>query len=240
MQNLKMQKEKKQDKTLKDKTLIDMHIHSSYSQDGEGTPSEIVKVLRKRGLGGMAITDHNSIKGSLDALKLNSPDFLVIPGIEVTTTLGHILGYGVKENIKERISPEETVEEIRDKGGIAVIPHPIRWRTGLSKKDILHLRGKLSGIEAFNSRSTPKKNEDALTLAENLGLGITGGSDAHFIRDAGKGYTLFDSPYNVDDVLQQIEKKQTSAEGKRIPFMDIVFHSIKVGYLFVKRGFRGV
>jgi predicted metal-dependent phosphoesterase TrpH len=48
---------------------LDLHVHSHYSEDATGSPKEIMKVLIKKNIMGAAITDHNSIKGSLQALK---------------------------------------------------------------------------------------------------------------------------------------------------------------------------
>ena len=57
---------------------LDLHIHSQYSEDGAGTPLEIAKILKKKGLNGMAITDHNTVEGGLSALDAASKDFVVI------------------------------------------------------------------------------------------------------------------------------------------------------------------
>jgi len=90
---------------------LDLHIHSQYSEDASGTPLEIAKVLKKKGLNGMAITDHNTIEGGLSALKAASKDFVVIPGIEISTKDGHIIALNVRETIPRGLTCEETVEK---------------------------------------------------------------------------------------------------------------------------------
>ena len=89
---------------------LDLHIHSEYSEDGIGSPRDIIKNLKKRGLHGMAITDHNTLEGSLKALKVAPKDFIIIPGVEISTLDGHMIALDVKENIQRGISIEETVE----------------------------------------------------------------------------------------------------------------------------------
>ena len=75
---------------------LDLHIHSKYSPDGRMEIEDIIKTAKARGLDGVAVTDHNSVKGGLSALEFcKGSDFLVIPGIEVSTTKGHVLGLGV-------------------------------------------------------------------------------------------------------------------------------------------------
>ena len=44
---------------------LDLHVHSQYSEDGAGSPKDIIKSLKKKGLNGVAITDHNNIEGGL-------------------------------------------------------------------------------------------------------------------------------------------------------------------------------
>ena len=96
---------------------MDLHIHSQYSEDATGSPREIAKLLQKKGLHGMAITDHNSIKGSLEALRFRSNNFVIVPGLEISTNDGHLLALGIKEDVAKNLSVEETVEKILDKGG---------------------------------------------------------------------------------------------------------------------------
>ena len=72
---------------------LDLHIHSMHSEDANGSPKEIKKLLIKKGLQGMAITDHNAINGGRIAQKESTKDFIVIPGVEISTTDGHLLAY---------------------------------------------------------------------------------------------------------------------------------------------------
>src|SRR6266404_2561449 len=84
---------------------IDLHTHSFFSGDGVSSPEDMIAAARIKGLNGIAITDHNTCdavnyllqKGlmRLDGLPVN--DFLILPGVEVTTADGHLLCIGAIE-----------------------------------------------------------------------------------------------------------------------------------------------
>ena len=105
--------------------MFDLHVHTCYSSDGIEKPDIIVKYLKKGRFKGMAIVDHHTIKGAINAIK-NHRDFVIIPGIELNTKEGHILAVGVTEEISGD-NPIEILEDIQDKGGISVLAHPYRF-----------------------------------------------------------------------------------------------------------------
>ena len=75
---------------------IDLHVHTCYSYDGMSTLREVVNCAEKKGLDGIAITDHDTVDGVKSALKLaNERRFVIIPGVEVTTLQGHVLGLNI-------------------------------------------------------------------------------------------------------------------------------------------------
>jgi predicted metal-dependent phosphoesterase TrpH len=112
---------------------LDLHIHSQYSEDGAGTPELIIKSLQKKGIHGMAITDHNTVEGSLKALKVAPKNFIVIPGVEISTADGHIIALNVKENIPKGLNVVETVEKTIDLNGIPIVPHLYRTMSGVKE-----------------------------------------------------------------------------------------------------------
>ena len=78
----------------------DLHIHSfgeggSYDVDDEYmTPSNIISKALDKKLSIISITDHNKISNSISAVRISKEyDILVIPGIEISTTQGHLLAY---------------------------------------------------------------------------------------------------------------------------------------------------
>lgn len=87
--------------------MIDLHVHTIYS-DGEHTPLEVLGICDERGISTVAITDHNSMEGSRQAIENNPYENIrVIPGIELSARWHvkganlHILGYGIDLYNKE-------------------------------------------------------------------------------------------------------------------------------------------
>jgi len=220
---------------------LDLHIHSQYSEDATGSPKDIIKILQKKGLQGMAIADHNTVEGGLKALKVKPKEFIVIPGVEISTKDGHMLALNVTENIKRHLSVEETVEKIIDAGGLPVVPHLFRNMSGIKKEKLRNIRTKISAIEVFNSCSLPQTNLKTAKIAKEYGLGGTGGSDTHDPIYAGYAYTTVDNTdINIDSILSEINKKKTWGEGITMPLeyrQDRMMKSIKQ---FFQRGFRRI
>jgi predicted metal-dependent phosphoesterase TrpH len=220
---------------------LDLHIHSKYSGDGTGSPKEIIKVLQKRGLNGMALTDHNSVTGSLKALEVAPKDFIVIPGQEITTLDGHIVALGIKKNIERELSVEETVDKIIDFGGIPIVVHLFRNMSGIKKNNFKKIHKKISAIEVFNSCSVPKSNLKSAKVAKQYKIGGTGGSDSHIPEYVGLGYTLVDTNDTcADSVLSQINKKKTWGEGNTLPLSYRRDRMVKSVKQFFQRGFKRI
>jgi len=220
---------------------LDLHIHSKYSEDGAGSPEEIMKLLVKKGLHGMAVTDHNTVEGGVRALKHAPKNFVVIPGIEVSTADGHIIGLNVKENILRELSIEETVEKILDQGGTPVVPHLFRSMSGIKKENLKKIINKIPAIEVFNACSTPTTNLKTAKIAQQYNLGGTGGSDSHIPKYTGNGYTLVDTTdYNIDTVLSEINKKKTWGEGIPLSLDYRSGRMVKSVKQFFQRGFKRI
>ncbi|MEM0492963.1 MAG: PHP domain-containing protein [Candidatus Thermoplasmatota archaeon] len=220
---------------------IDLHVHSQYSEDATGSPEEIIKILKKKGLQGMAITDHNTVDGALKALKTTEKDFIIIPGIEISTISGHIIALNVKEVIPRDRSLEETIESIHDHNGLPIVPHLFRRMSGIKKKGLEQIKNKVPAMEVFNGCSLPKTNIKTSNIAERYNLGGVGGSDTHKAEYAGYGYTLVDTTdTSIDSILSEIEKKKTWGEGTTMPLQyrrDRMMLSIKQ---FFQRGFKRI
>ena len=220
---------------------LDLHIHSQYSEDGAGAPKEIIKSLQKRGIDGVAFTDHNNVEGCLKAIKTAPKDFIAIPGLEISTADGHIIGLNVKEKIDRGLSAEETVEKIIDLGGTPIVPHLFRSMSGIKKEKLKEIHKKISAIEVFNACSTPQSNLKTAKIAKEYNLGGTGGSDSHDPRYAGYAYTVVDiTDFNIDSVISEINKKKTWGEGTTMPLdyrRDRMILSVKQ---FFKRGLKRI
>jgi len=220
---------------------LDLHLHSQYSDDAKGSPTEIIKSLKKKGLHGMAITDHNAIEGSLKALKIAPKDFTVVPGVEISTADGHILALDVQQNFPRNLSVEMTVERIIDAGGIAIVPHLFRNMSGIKTTNLKNIHKRIPAIEVFNACSLPKTNIKTVKVAKEFNLGGIGGSDSHDPIYAGYAYTTVDTTdTTVDAIISEINKKKTWGEGITMPVdyrRDRMLKSLKQ---FFNRGFKRI
>ncbi len=193
---------------------IDLHVHTCYSYDALTTLKEVITYAQKRGLNGVAITDHDTLLGALRLRQKTK--LIVIPGIEIATLDGHVLALNVTTSIPPKLSLQETVQKIHEAGGIAVGAHAYSfYRSGLSQQ-IAHCQA----IEVINSSSVPFALSTYLNrkLATRLNLPQTAGSDSHYAPEIGTAYTLIEADPNVDDVIKAIEKGATIPLGKQIPW----------------------
>ena len=159
----------------------DIHVHSTYS-DGTDSVKSLVRRAKQLGLDGIAITDHNTVKGGCEALKYATDDFTTIPGIEVSSKEGHILVLNVTDDIKKGIPAEEVAEKAHELGGIAIPAHPYDMiRTGIGD---LALRDCFDAIEAINGK-TFINSKNVRKIAKENNITCVGGSDAHCASELG-------------------------------------------------------
>lgn len=209
----------------------DMHIHTEMS-DGRTKVEDLVDIALAAGLGCIAVTDHNTI-AAYDMLK-DDGRIIVVPGVEVTSAEGHILGYGITEDIPRGMSVLDTVKAIQEKGGLAFVPHPYRMWSGIGEKNIIP---EFDGLEALNRRSSKSSNVKSLQLARRIGKPVVAGSDSHTPDTVGGGYIeIPDSCRTWQDVLDAVMRKEA------VPFSGHrgIVKSVKYGTKSISRwAFRG-
>lgn len=201
----------------------ELHTHSSLSHDGRDPVDFLLEQAAAIGLDVLAVTDHDQIDASLEAVDIApSYDILAIPGIEVSSAHGHVIGLGVRELIPRGHDFASTVEMIHDAGGIAVVPHPFQSsRHGvLTKTTPEAVIEHADAIEVYNSRLlTGRANRKADRFATAHGLPKTAGSDAHIGEMVGQAVTLIDTDEEtVEGVIDAIAAGRTAIEGKRTPW----------------------
>jgi predicted metal-dependent phosphoesterase TrpH len=198
--------------------ILDPHIHSTYSSDSTASSKDIVKKARSIGLDAIAVADHNTIKGSLATIEeaKNYKDFVVVPAMEISSNKGHIVALGIKEDVKQGLSPEETIETIRALGGIAIAAHPfVSYREGLCD-NVKELD--IDAIETLNSRYVfGYSNWRAKNLAEKRNLPEIGSSDAHFLGAIGSCVTELDANFTYESIIEEILSGRTNVYGDRTP-----------------------
>lgn len=206
--------------------LFDFHIHSKYSKDSLLQPKKIIRLSRKRGLSGTAVTDHNTIRGGIKTLQLSNFGLMVIVGAEIKTEFGDIIGLFLNEEIISR-NAFEVVDEIRDQGGIVVLPHPFR-----KGKEIPHeISNKIDAIEGFNARSEHNANVRAQEYAKMKNLPAIAGSDAHISWEIGRGKTILPYVSTVEDVRNVILTGKLRIIGTESPY---IVHGFSVGIEGIK------
>ena len=195
---------------------MDTHIHSEYSPDSKSKLKDIFTVAKNRGLDIIAISDHNTVEGSKEAIRLTkNDDLFVVPSIEISSLEGHILGFGCEENIKRDLPAVETIDLIHDQGGLAIIPHPYCfYRHGLlCKADYKDL--KIDAIETKNARFIVGYcNNKAKKLSKKENLPGLGASDAHYYKFVGDCYSKIDCEKDIDSIFKAIKKSKVEALGK--------------------------
>jgi hypothetical protein len=196
---------------------------------------DILKQAVSNGLDGIAICDHNTVEGSLRAIQrakdLNLP-LLVIPGIEISTSDGHLIVLGIRENIQPGLPVLDTINIARQKGGVVIAPHPF-------KKDSIGFAAKdADAIETFNSRCVFGENEKAKQMAYELEKTEVGGSDSHLLSTIGLGFTEIESQPDESSVLESIRKGKTRPGGKVIPPNIFMIHAVRALVRKIRRRAR--
>jgi len=220
---------------------LDLHVHSHHSPDSPLTVEAIASGLASVGLNGFALTDHNTVAGhdELAALKARFPELVLVPGVEVSTLEGHLLAYGVSEAPPRHRSVAETVEWVRDNGGVSVISHPFRRAHGVGRAVAESAR--VDAIEIVNGHNSPGANRKAAEVARRRGLGGTGGSDVHARSDLGRAYTEFlDGTTGADAVLRAIRAGTQTAGGRSLALPDWLRYEWRTAVLRMRRGFRPI
>lgn len=193
---------------------IDLHVHTHYSYDGLITPKELVFYSKKAGLDGVAVTDHDTLRGALKLMRQR--EVMVIPGMEISAVGMHVLALNVTSPIPPELGVQETIDRIHEAGGIAVASHP----TAILKGNLRMLTAKFDAIEVMNSSAFPFLFAMWFNrrLAKSLGLPQTAGSDAHYGPEIGSAYTIVDVDLDVEKVVEAVREGRAVPCGRHIPW----------------------
>jgi len=133
---------------------VELHTHSSLSHDGRDAIELLLEQARAVGLDALAVTDHDELEASLRAAELAPEYGLVgIPGMEISSGAGHVLALGITEAVPPGLSFGETLDRIREQGGLAVVPHPFQEsRHGVLDEISKDELATADAIEVYNSR----------------------------------------------------------------------------------------
>lgn len=178
---------------------------------------------KRHGMNAICITDHHSYMCSAPLEEqAASSDLLLLRGAEASTNVGHFTLLGVRDDawnslmLTGHLDAQELIDYVNDLGGVVIAAHPFRkgeahsggWR-------MAKLKG-LAAVEVWNTRCTVEEMQEAVALAESLGLPMVGGSDAHAAVEVGLAYTIFETEIkNLADLIQALKQGLC-----RIPWFD--------------------
>lgn len=207
--------------------LADLHLHTTASDGFVPVEQALDYIARQGVLKVVAITDHDVLDASLWAhSRRERYPFDIIPGVEVSSADGHVLGLWVTQPVPMAMSLAETVAAIHEQGGVAILPHPFEitvcpqavWRY-LRQPEIVREAG-IDAIEVHNAGTlTPGSNALARRLAVKLEMPVTGGSDGHSLAAIGRGWTRFPGS-TADDLRAALMRGETAAGGCYWPLLD--------------------
>lgn len=190
---------------------IDCHTHTRTSWDSLIHFRRFVADAVNAGLDAVAITDHNSQEG-LRRLRELEPPFRLIPGVEVVTASGEIIGLFIEELPPPYRSVDDTVRFIKERGGVVVLPHiftPLATER-LQPPGLWRALELADAIETVNARNHhPLSDEMARRLAVHYGKPMTAGSDAHLPGCLGNGHLRMEPFTDAADFLAKLPRAET-------------------------------
>ncbi|MFW9810109.1 MAG: PHP-associated domain-containing protein [Candidatus Thorarchaeota archaeon] len=196
-------------------SAFDLHMHTIHSKDGLQNPYSLFKLMKKKGLRGLAPTEH----WRAATLKVIERDGrFIIPACEFKTTdYGEVIGLFVTEHVENR-SFAEICDDIHDCNGLVVLPHPrdpLRKYAAIRKglpDDLIVKHVDL--IEGINSRCIIDYfNKQAQELANRLEKPMTAGSDGHTFLEIGNAKTWLQDIETADDIYEELKKGRTHITG---------------------------
>lgn len=198
----------------------DLHMHTNLG-DGWISPKRLVQTAILQQLSVIAVTDHDHVEGARrveELLAEQDGGVRMITGVEVSTRHGHLLGLFVKKAPKPMRPAQESIDAIKEQGGLVVVPHPFGALVpSLSRRrvDSLLTAGyEIDGIEIYNpSPANAAQRAAVRTANEEWGLAEIGSSDAHFWQHIGAGYTHF-AGSTPDDLRRAIVGREVRAGGQ--------------------------
>lgn len=201
---------------------VELHAHSAASHDGRDSIEMLLEQAQAVGLDALVVTDHDEFGASkLAADRAPKYGLVGIPGMEVTSTAGHVLAIGIEDAVPSGLNFAETVDAIRGHGGVSVVPHPFQSsRSGVASNIPRETLARADAIEVYNSRLlTGRANRQAEEFARDYNLPMTAGSDAHIAEMVGQAVTRVNTDTSsLTAILNAVREGETTVEGKRTPW----------------------
>ncbi|MBE0067945.1 PHP domain-containing protein [Thermoanaerobacterium thermosaccharolyticum] len=184
------------------------HVHTNYSHDGFSKILNLKERLMKKGIDIVAISDHNTLKGAVEAEKLFGDDVRVIKCEEIKTQDGEIIGLFLSQEIPPLLSIDETIKRIKYQGGLVCVPHPFdRMRKSKIHLDALYrIIDEIDIVEVSNARNIyPQDDKLALDFADKYGKLKICGTDAHILFEIGHTYVELEDFKDSKEFLNSLK-----------------------------------
>jgi predicted metal-dependent phosphoesterase TrpH len=174
----------------------------------------VVRLAKKAGIDGLAITDHKVTTGWKEANEeARKLDMIFIPGMEIQAQEGHIIGLGLNEPVKNQLTVDETLEHIRDQGGLSVAPHPYDIKNDGVKDHCL----KADAIEVYNSFGMDRlANWFTQRKARKSGRPMVVGSDVHMPEMMGLAVNFADA-HSMEELFSEIRRGRVGFRTSMVP-----------------------
>ncbi len=191
---------------------VEFHCHSNASRDSLTRLDDLLRKARRAGIDRLMLTDHNTIKGALEAHRMD-PE-LVIVSEEIKTLDGELLGYFLTDEVPRGLPPEDAIALLRKQGAFISVPHPFdRRRHGWALDDLLRIAPLVDAVEVFNSRcQAPWLNLQAAEFARIHNMAGTVGSDAHTLPEVGRSTLTLPYFSNADELRQVIREGKAQTQ----------------------------
>lgn len=202
--------------------FIDTHMHEmTYSKDSFLNLSVMVQIAKQKGLGGICITDHDSM-GIKDyaAEYTERTGFPVFAGIEFYSLQGDIVAFGIEDYPRERVPAQEFVDLVKAQGGVCFAAHPFRNNKRGLEENLRYVKG-LDGLEVLNGSTSPEACVKAAVYARELKLFTLGSSDCHVPEKVGVCATYFPEEVKTMKEFLTVFKK---GEMKPAYYADGTYH----------------
>jgi glycosyltransferase involved in cell wall biosynthesis/histidinol phosphatase-like PHP family hydrolase len=221
-------------KRLKDRSLIDvdLHMHTDHSPDCATPVDVLLETAKARGLGAIAVTDHNVISGAHEARDRANGIKVIVAEEVKTADQGEVIGLFIEDHIPRGMTLEETIAEIHRQGGLVYVPHPFdRMHAVPDYEHLLNVVEDVDAIEVFNARVAVKSfNEEAVKFARKYRIPGGAGSDSHVAQGLGSVRIRmrdFDGP---EEFLESLREADIIRKPKSLVYVQTLkFLQTKVG-----------
>ncbi len=202
--------------------LCDLHMHTEHSHDCAVPVQTLLDYAEAQGLGAIAVTDHNVFTGAQEALELARHGSLtVIPGEEVMTDAGEMIGLFLEQEIPQGMTMGDTIAAIREQNGVVYLPHPFDRLHTIPDAQSLHRHlAEIDVFEVYNARLLFEGfNDEALRFARKYNLTMGAGSDAHVLQGVGTGLVRMRSFETPEEFLISLRSAEILRRPKSLVYL---------------------